>query len=122
DFESAQLGKHQVEEDQVRARVTGTGQRVGAVVRHRDHVPLFLEVEAQRIPDGRIVLHDKDAFGQAQLSSTIRPVCRKTTSSAMFVTRSAIRSRSFARKSKMAARCTVEGAFTMEPTSSSQIW
>ena len=65
DFQSVQFGQHQVEQDQIGTRVAGAGQCVGTVVRHGDGISLFLEVEGQRIPDGGVVLHDKDAFGQA---------------------------------------------------------
>src|SRR5438093_1377857 len=56
DLEPAQLGKHQVEEDQIGPRVAGTTQPVGTVNRDRYEISLFLEVEAQRIPDGRVIL------------------------------------------------------------------
>src|SRR5947209_6556278 len=66
------------------------------------------EVVLEHLPDALVILDDEDAAGArvvaAQPSSTTWPVSRKTMSSATFVTRSAIRSRLWATRSRVTAR------------------
>ena len=62
-LEAVQLGEHEVQQDQVRARAAGLGHAVGAVLGDGHRVSLFLEVEAERISNGGVILDDKDALG-----------------------------------------------------------
>ena len=53
---------HDVQQHQVGVQFVKRLQRGGAVVRHRDVVPLFDKVEAQQFADILIVVHDEDLF------------------------------------------------------------
>src|SRR5207302_11335953 len=92
DLEPAELGQHQVEHDEVGTHPPRLAQCLGPGARLADREPFLGEVVTERLSDALLVLDDEDAFGRHP-SSSMRPVSRKSRSSARLVTRSPIRSR-----------------------------
>src|SRR5437879_4192575 len=60
DVEAADVGQHQVEEDDVRLERLDPGEGVSAAVRLLDQVPLLLAGEAHGLTDRRLVIDHQD--------------------------------------------------------------
>src|SRR5438445_374749 len=108
EVEAAHARQHQVEEDEIRTGGAGSAQTRGTVRGLLDGEARGGEVVLQHVADALVVFNDQNATrvggGAAHPSSTTWPVSRNTMSSATLVTRSAMRSRLWATRSKVTAR------------------
>ncbi len=71
DLEPAELGQHQVEQDEVGTDAARLGERLRPGPRLADLVPLLDEVVAQRLADVGLVLDHEDAFGHQRFRACV---------------------------------------------------